>query len=47
MSSAAIFNFNEKYEYISQKYIWKNELKDEYINRLSQESTKVQFELLD
>ena len=40
-------SFNEKYEYISEKYIWKNELKDEYINRLSQESTKVQFELLD
>ena len=40
-------SFNEKYEYISEKYIWKNELKDEYIDRLSQESTKVQFELLD
>ena len=24
-----------------------NELKDEYINHLSQESTKIQFELLD
>ena len=33
-------SFNEKYEYIYEKYIWKNELKDEYINRLSQESTK-------
>ena len=40
-------SFNEKHEYISEKYIWKNELKDEYINRLSHESTKVQLELLD
>lgn len=38
---------SEEYDYFSEKYAWKNELKQEYINRLSDESTKTQLNLLN
>ena len=36
-----------EYDYLSEKYAWTNELKQEYINRHSDESTKPQLSLLN
>ncbi|MCG8034648.1 MAG: endonuclease/exonuclease/phosphatase family protein, partial [Candidatus Thiodiazotropha taylori] len=40
-------DFEENFEYISEKYKWNNDLKDEYINRLNLESSKVRLHQLD
>ena len=40
-------NESDNYDHISEKYTWKNDLKDEYVNRLNYESTKRQLNLLN
>ena len=37
----------DEFEYISEKYKWKNELKQEYTNCLNEENTKAQLNTLD
>ena len=38
---------SDNFDRVSEKYTWKNELKDEYVNRLTYESTKQQLNVLN
>ena len=40
-------NESDNYDRISEKYTWKNDVKDEYVNRLNYESTNRQLNLLN